>query len=60
MRPSAGSRSQSRTLPEWLDRVSIVDLEVNGATVDLSIVRHKGKLSVDLLRGNASVQVLLG
>jgi glycogen debranching enzyme len=46
-------------LPTWLDTVSIFDLEVNGATIDLSIVRHKEKLSVSLLRGDGSVHVLL-
>jgi hypothetical protein len=44
-------------LPDWLDEVSVFDLEVGGAVVDLSIVRHTGRLSARLLRGEAAVQV---
>ena len=46
-------------LPEWLDSLSITDLDVNGATVDLSIVRHRGKFNISLLRNDGPVHVVL-
>ena len=46
-------------LPEWLDSLSITDLDVNGATVDLSIVRHRGRFNISLLRNDGPVHVVL-
>lgn len=46
-------------LPRWLDRVSILDLDVCGATIDLSIVRDGEGVSVNLLSHNGSVDVVL-
>jgi glycogen debranching enzyme len=47
-------------LPGWLDHLSVLDLDVRGAKVDLSIVRHADGVVVSVLRNDDSVDVVLG
>jgi len=46
-------------VPGWLDHFSVLDLDVRGAKVDLSIVRHAEGVAVTVLRNDSSVDVVL-
>ena len=47
-------------VPGWLDHVSLLNLDVRGAKVDLSIVRHTKGVAVSVLRNDDSVDVVFG
>ena len=46
-------------VPGWVDHLTVLDLEVRGAKVDLSIVRHAEGVVVRVLRNDDSVDVVL-
>jgi glycogen debranching enzyme len=46
-------------MPGWVDHLTVLDLEVRGAKVDLSIVRRAEGVVVRVLRNDDSVDVVL-
>jgi glycogen debranching enzyme len=50
---------RSPRLPRWLDHLSILGLDVGGAAADLAVARHGEDVSVDVLRSDSSVSVVL-
>jgi glycogen debranching enzyme len=47
-------------VPGWLDHLSLLNLDVRGAKVDLSIARHTKGVAVSVLRNDDSVDVVFG
>jgi glycogen debranching enzyme len=46
-------------LPEWLDRITISNLAVAGARVDLQLARHDDDVVVRVLRREGAIEILI-
>jgi glycogen debranching enzyme len=46
------------SLPEWLDTLSLADLPICDTTIDLAIMRHRGRPSLSVLRNDAAIDIM--
>ena len=57
--PRKQIRFERSTLPESLKRISITNLHVAGATVDLALARYPVDVGLELLRREGDVEIII-